>query len=181
MKTSTVACSKCAPRSATFSPTPTSGPSAGRKAPSPHHVPADQGNLLTCANASQVADHALKSTTTPTVFTKLDQADFMNREVTRRFKAYADLVATSDVTCGARWISQADVDGEKMIGPNVPPSCPCVEYDILNMQEYLNTFNDVSAAPERLMRRIIQTVATNALKTVYPVDLLGESAGPAPF
>ena len=26
------------------------------------------------------------------------------------------------------------------------------------------------------MRRIIQTVATNALKTVYPVDMLGESS-----
>ena len=41
--------------------------------------PADQGNLLTCANASQVADHALKSNYDSTVFTKLDQADFMNR------------------------------------------------------------------------------------------------------
>ena len=142
--------------------------------------PADQGNLLTCANASQVADHALKSNYDSTVFTKLDQADFMNR-VTRRFKAYADLVAASDVARGARWISQAEVDGEKMIGPNVHSILSVRGYDILNMQEYLNTFNDVSAAPERLMRRIIQTVATNALKTVYPVDLLGESAGPAPL
>ena len=41
--------------------------------------PSDQGNLLTCANASQVADHALKSNYDATVFTKLDQADFMNR------------------------------------------------------------------------------------------------------
>ena len=57
-----------------------------------------------------------------------------------------------------------------MIGPNVHSILSVRGYDILNMQEYLNTFNDVSAAPERLMRRIIQTVATNALKTVYPVD-----------
>jgi len=142
--------------------------------------PADQGNLLTCANASQVADHALKSNYDSTVFTKLDQADFMNR-VTRRFKAYADLVAASDVARGSRWISQAEVDGEKMIGPNVHSILSVRGYDILNMQEYLDTFNDVSAAPERLMRRIVQSVATNALKTVYPVDLLGESAGPAPF
>ena len=63
-----------------------------------------------------------------------------------------------------------------MIGPNVHSILSVRGYDILNMQEYLNTFNDVSAAPERLMRRIIQTVATNALKTVYPVDLLGESS-----
>jgi len=75
--------------------------------------PRDQGNLLTCVNASQVADHALKSNYESTVFTKLDQADFMNR-VTRRFKAYADLVAASDVAQGSRWISQADFhDGEK--------------------------------------------------------------------
>ena len=58
--------------------------------------PSDQGNLLTCVNASQVADHALKSNYEATVFTKLDQADFMNR-VTRRFKAYADLVAASEL------------------------------------------------------------------------------------
>jgi hypothetical protein len=142
--------------------------------------PSDQGNLLTCANASQVADHALKSNYDSTVFTKLDQADFMNR-VTRRFKAYADLVAASDVARGSRWISQAEVDGEKMIGPNVHSILSVRGYDILNMQEYLDTFNDVSAAPERLMRRIVQSVATNALKTVYPADLLGESAGAAPF
>jgi len=142
--------------------------------------PADQGNLLTCANASQVADHALKSNYGATVFTKLDQADFMNR-VTRRFKAYADLVAASDVARGARWISQAEIDGEKVIGPNVHSILSVRGYDILNMQEYLDTFNDVSAAPERLMRRVIQSVATNALKTVYPMDLLGESAGSAPF
>jgi hypothetical protein len=142
--------------------------------------PADQGNLLTCANASQVADHALKSNYGATVFTKLDQADFMNR-VTRRFKAYADLVAASDVARGARWISQAEIDGEKVIGPNVHSILAVRGYDILNMQEYLDTFNDVSAAPERLMRRVIQSVATNALKTVYPMDLLGESAGSAPF
>ena len=142
--------------------------------------PADQGNLLTCANASQVADHALKSNYGATVFTKLDQADFMNR-VTRRFKAYADLVAASDVARGARWISQAEIDGEKVIGPNVHSILSVRGYDILNMQEYLDTYNDVSAAPERLMRRVIQSVATNALKTVYPVNLLGESAGAAPF
>ena len=104
----------------------------------------------------------------------------MNR-VTRRFKAYADLVAASDVARGSRWISQAEVDGEKMIGPNVHSILSVRGYDILNMQEYLDTFNDVSAAPERLMRRIVQSVATNALKTVYPTDLLGESAGAAPF
>jgi len=68
-----------------------------------------------------------------------------------------------------------------MIGPNVHSILSVRGYDILNMQEYLDTFNDVSAAPERLMRRIVQSVATNALKTVYPTDVLGESAGAAPF
>ena len=142
--------------------------------------PSDQGNLLTCTNASQVADHALKSNYDATVFTKLDQADFLNR-VTRRFKAYADLVTASEVARGSRWISQAEVDGVKMIGPNVHSILSVRGYDILNLKEYLDTFNDVSAAPERLMRRVIQSVATNALKTIYPLDVLGESAGPAPF
>ena len=84
--------------------------------------PRDQGNLLTCVNASQVADHALKSNYEATVFTKLDQADFMNR-VTRRFKAYADLVTASEVAQGSRWITQADFHekkgDKKQIGPNV--------------------------------------------------------------
>ena len=140
----------------------------------------DQGNLLTCVNASQVADHALKSNYEATVFTKLDQADFMNR-VTRRFKAYADLVAASDVAKGARWISQADVDGEKVIGPNVHSILAVRGYDIIDMEEYMNSFDDISQAPERLMRRIVQSIANSALKTIYPMDILGESAGSAPF
>ena len=37
--------------------------------------PFDQGNLLTCTNASQVADHSIKENYQSTVFTKLDQAD----------------------------------------------------------------------------------------------------------
>tara|TARA_B100001564_G_C20655827_1_gene679115 strand:+ start:470 stop:2509 length:2040 start_codon:yes stop_codon:yes gene_type:complete len=144
--------------------------------------PSDQGNLLTCVNASQVADHALKSNYEATVFTKLDQADFMNR-VTRRFKAYADLVAASDVAQGARWISQADFhDGEKkVIGPSVHSIMSVRGYDIIDMEEYMNSFDDISSAPDRLMRRIVQSIATNALKTIYPIDLLGESAGSAPY
>ena len=144
--------------------------------------PRDQGNLLTCVNASQVADHALKSNYEATVFTKLDQADFMNR-VTRRFKAYADLVAASEVAQGSRWISQADFhDGEKkQIGPNVHSILSVRGYDVMSMDEYLQTFNDISAAPNRLMRRCIQSIATNALKTVYPLSDLGESGDPAPY
>ena len=131
--------------------------------------PRDQGNLLTCVNASQVADHALKSNYESTVFTKLDQADFMNR-VTRRFKAYADLVAASDVAQGSRWISQADFhDGEKkQTGPHVHSILSVRGYDVMSMDEYIQTFNDISAAPDRLMRRCVQSIATNALKTVYP-------------
>ena len=144
--------------------------------------PSDQGNLLTCVNASQVADHALKSNYEATVFTKLDQADFMNR-VTRRFKAYADLVASSEVAQGARWISQADFhDGEKkVVGPSVHSIMSVRGYDIIDMEEYMNSFDDISSAPDRLMRRIVQSIATNALKTIYPIDLLGESAGSAPY
>ncbi|DAC59464.1 MAG TPA: hypothetical protein HA354_01985 [Candidatus Poseidoniaceae archaeon] len=144
--------------------------------------PSDQGNLLTCVNASQVADHALKSNYEATVFTKLDQADFMNR-VTRRFKAYADLVAASDVAQGARWISQANFhDGEKkVVGPSVHSIISVRGYDIIDMEEYMNSFDDISSAPDRLMRRIVQSIATNALKTIYPIDLLGESAGSAPY
>ncbi len=144
--------------------------------------PTDQGNLLTCVNASQVADHALKSNYEATVFTKLDQADFMNR-VTRRFKAYADLVAASDIAKGARWISQADFhDGEKKVtGPPVHSIMSVRGYDIIDIEEYMNSFDDISQAPERLMRRIVQSIATNALKTIYPMDWLGESAGSAPF
>lgn len=142
----------------------------------------DQGNLLTCVNASQVADHALKSNYEATVFTKLDQADFMNR-VTRRFKAYADLVAASDIAKGARWISGADFhDGEnKVAGPPVHSILAVRGYDIIDMEEYMNSFDDISQAPERLMRRIVQSIATSALKTIYPMDILGESAGSAPF
>ena len=129
--------------------------------------PRDQGNLLTCVNASQVADHALKSNYESTVFTKLDQADFMNR-VTRRFKAYADLVAASEVAQGSRWISQADFhDGEKkQIGPNVHSILSVRGYDVMSMDEYIQTFNDISAAPDRLMRRCIQSIATNAPQKV---------------
>ncbi|MBT5025604.1 MAG: hypothetical protein HON05_02445, partial [Euryarchaeota archaeon] len=144
--------------------------------------PRDQGNLLTCVNASQVADHALKSNYESTVFTKLDQADFMNR-VTRRFKAYADLVAASDVAQGSRWISQADFhDGEKkQVGPNVHSILSVRGYDVMSMDEYIQTFNDISAAPDRLMRRCVQSIATNALKTVYPLSDLGETADAAPY
>ena len=144
--------------------------------------PRDQGNLLTCVNASQVADHALKSNYESTVFTKLDQADFMNR-VTRRFKAYADLVAASEVAQGSRWISQADFhDGEKkQVGPNVHSILSVRGYDIMSMDEYIQTFNDISAAPDRLMRRVVQSIATNALKTIYPLVDLGESGDEAPY
>ena len=45
----------------------------------------------------------------------------------------------------------------------------------------MNSFDDISSAPDRLMRRIVQSIATNALKTIYPIDLLGESAGAAPY
>jgi hypothetical protein len=138
--------------------------------------------LLTCVNASQVADHALKSNYEATVFTKLDQADFMNR-VTRRFKAYADLVAASVIAQGARWISEADFhDGEKkVIGPSVHSIMSVRGYDIIDMEEYKNSFDDISAAPDRLMRRIVQSIATNALKTIYPIAELGETAGSAPY
>ena len=54
-------------------------------------------------------------------------------------------------------------------------------YDVLNLDEYMESFNDVSAAPERLIRRVVQSVATNALKTLFPLDMLGESGGPQPF
>ena len=142
--------------------------------------PQDQGNLLTCVNASQVADHALKSNYAATVFTKLDQADFMNR-VTRRYKAYADLITASDQAKGARWISQAQVGDNKKLGPNVHSILAVRGYDVLNLDEYMETFNDVSAAPERLIRRVVQSVATNALKTLFPLDMLGESGGVQPF
>lgn len=144
--------------------------------------PRDQGNLLTCVNASQVADHALKSNYEATVFTKLDQADFMNR-VTRRFKAYADLVAASDVAQGSRWISQADFHdgGKKQVGPNVHSILSVRGYDVMSMDEYIQTFNDISAAPDRLMRRCVQSIATNALKTVYPLFDLGETGDAAPY
>ena len=146
--------------------------------------PRDQGNLLTCVNASQVADHALKSNYEATVFTKLDQADFMNR-VTRRFKAYADLVTASEVAQGSRWITQADFHekkgDKKQVGPNVHSILSVRGYDVMSMDEYLQTFNDISAAPDRLMRRCIQSIATNALKTIYPTSDLGESGDPAPY
>ena len=146
--------------------------------------PRDQGNLLTCVNASQVADHALKSNYEATVFTKLDQADFMNR-VTRRFKAYADLVTASEVAQGSRWITQADFHekkgDKKQVGPNVHSILSVRGYDVMSMDEYLQTFNDISAAPDRLMRRCIQSIATNALKTIYPSTDLGESGDPAPY
>ena len=38
-------------------------------------------------------------------------------------------------------------------------------YDIIDMEEYMNSFDDISSAPDRLMRRIVQSIATNALKT----------------
>ena len=142
--------------------------------------PKDQGNLLTCTNASQVADHALKSNYANTVFTKLDQADFMAR-VTRRYKAYADLVTASDFAKGARWVSNATIDDSKVMGPNVHSILAVRGYDILNLDEYMESFNDVSAAPERLIRRIVQSIASNALKTLYPMDMLGEKGGDRPY
>ena len=142
--------------------------------------PKDQGNLLTCTNASQVADHALKSNYANTVFTKLDQADFMAR-VTRRYKAYADLVTASDFAKGARWVSNATINDSKVMGPNVHSILAVRGYDILNLDEYMESFNDVSAAPERLIRRIVQSIATNALKTLYPMDMLGEQGGDRPY
>jgi hypothetical protein len=54
-------------------------------------------------------------------------------------------------------------------------------YDIIDMEEYKNSFDDISAAPDRLMRRIVQSIATNALKTIYPIAELGETAGSAPY
>jgi hypothetical protein len=106
----------------------------------------------------------------------------MNR-VTRRFKAYADLVAASDVAQGSRWISQADFhDGEKkQVGPNVHSILSVRGYDVMSMDEYIQTFNDISAAPDRLMRRCVQSIATNALKTVYPLVDLGETGDAAPY
>ena len=143
--------------------------------------PHDQGNLLTCANASQVADHALKMNYEATVFTKLDQADFMNR-VSRRFKAYADLVTASKIARGARWISEVQFPKEekKTIGPNVHTILSCRGYDVMGLDEYTATFNDVSAAPERMMRRVIQSIATNTMKTLFPLDMLAEK-GDIPF
>ena len=94
----------------------------------------------------------------------------MNR-VTRRYKAYADLIA-SDQAKGARWISQAQVGDSKKLGPNVHSILAVRGYDVLNLDEYMETFNDVSAAPERLIRRVVQSVATNALKTLFPLDML---------
>ena len=134
--------------------------------------PDDQGNLLTCVNASQVADHA-EDELHRLLFTKLDQADFMNR-VSRRFTAYADLVARSESSRGAKWISSASVNGENVQGPNVHTILAARGYDILTMSEYMDTFNDVSAAPERIIRRCIQSIGTNALKTLYRLDDLGE-------
>ena len=142
--------------------------------------PDDQGNLLTCVNASQVADHALKTNFTASLFTKLDQADFMNR-VARRFTAYADLVARSESSRGAKWISSASVNGESVQGPNVHTILAVRGYDIMTMSEYMDTFNDVSAAPERIIRRCIQSIGTNALKTLYRLDDLGEIPGQSPF
>ena len=49
------------------------------------------------------------------------------------------------------------------------------------MSEYMDTFNDVSAAPERIIRRCIQSIGTNALKTLYRLDDLGEVPGQSPF
>ena len=112
--------------------------------------PRDQGNLLTCVNASQVADHALKSNYESTVFTKLDQADFHDGE-------------------------------KKQVGPNVHSILSVRGYDVMSMDEYIQTFNDISAAPDRLMRRCVQSIATNALKTVYPLSELGETADAAPY
>lgn len=137
--------------------------------------PFDQGNLLTCTNASQVADHSIKENYQSTVFTKLDQADFQNRQ-NRRIKAYADLVTASSMARGSRWISQATLPGdEKTLGPNVHTLLAVRGYETLSFDEYMDTFNPVSAAPERLMRRAIQTTATNALKTLFPMDQLGEN------
>jgi len=140
--------------------------------------PQDQANLLTNVSASQVADHALKGNYQATVYTKLDQADFQNR-VTRRMSQYADLITPSAKARGQRWISQANWGGEDGVqqGPTVHSLLAVRGYEVLQMEEYKATFNEVSAAPQRLMNRLIQSVATNALKTVYPLDLITDQSG----
>ena len=68
-------------------------------------------------------------------------------------------------------ISQARVGDSKKLGPNVH-QLAVRGYDVLNLDEYMETFNDVSAAPERLIRRVVQSVATNTLKTLFPLTCL---------
>ena len=79
----------------------------------------------------------------------------------------------------ARWISQANWGGEDGVqqGPTVHSLLAVRGYEVLQMEEYQATFNEVSAAPQRLMNRLIQSVATNALKTVYPLDLITDQSG----
>lgn len=133
----------------------------------------DQGNLLTACNASQVADHALKENYSSSVFTKLDQADFQNRQG-RRMSGYADLIAESKKTRGAKWITSAtDDDGERLNGPNVHTLLSVRGYETITFKEYIDTFSDVSTANERLMELLIQNTAVNALKTLVPMSKLG--------
>ena len=92
---------------------------------------------------------------------------------------YADLITPSSKARGQRWISQANWGGEDGVqqGPTVHSLLAVRGYEVLQMEEYQATFNEVSAAPQRLMNRLIQSVATNALKTVYPLDLITDQSG----
>jgi hypothetical protein len=150
--------------------------------------PQDQANLLACVSASQVADHAVKVNYGSTVFTKLDQADFENR-MSRRISAYADEITPSSTARGMRWVSKAtfnagDGQGIKVqTGPVVHSLLAVRGYELLNLKEYQDTFNEVSEAPRRLMTRIIQSVTMNAMKTVFPLETVQSKAseGSAPY
>ena len=150
--------------------------------------PQDQANLLACVSASQVADHAVKVNYGSTVFTKLDQADFENR-MSRRISAYADEITPSATARGMRWVSKAtfnagDGQGIKVqTGPVVHSLLAVRGYELLNLKEYQDTFNEVSEAPRRLMTRIIQSVTMNAMKTVFPLETVQSKAseGSAPY
>jgi hypothetical protein len=150
--------------------------------------PQDQANLLACVSASQVADHAVKVNYGSTVFTKLDQADFENR-MSRRISAYADEITPSATARGMRWVSKAtfnagDGQGIKVqTGPVVHSLLAVRGYELLNLKEYQDTFNEVSEAPRRLMTRIIQSVTMNAMKTVFPLETVQARAaeGSAPY
>ena len=125
----------------------------------------DQAGLLTGANLSQVADLALRNNYTSTVFTKLDMADFMAR-TKRRFNQYADLIADADI----RWITRAETPDGRMVGPKVHSILSCRAYETITFDEYLATFDAISAASERVMNRILESTMTMALKPVMSLD-----------